>query len=142
MAGPSDTPDPGQLVMNALFGMSGALAPAGTPEKTVVDALEYVFAAENTPEYAQAFEALFGEKANLDNRFGVRLHPASGGKYLQLTGPKRLSGEATKPQELFGHVMVLGIFTSPVVRAALALHGWRIEFIEAVEKKPGPILVR
>lgn len=128
------TPPDGQQALVAMFQMIMALGPPGVSEESVSNSLEYAFGMEHKPEFALAFDCLFdAQKLAARARWGVRLHPPSGGSPILMHGPKRL-GERVSKDDLLAFALALGAFTSPILRAVLALHGWRVEFVEVAEK--------
>lgn len=132
--------DPQALMAQVLFVMVKGMAPPGTTDDAVAQALDYAIAMEDKPEFALAFERIYeDDKVAARPRWGIKLHHATVGTHLY-HAPKRLGvrGNGTdKPEDVSAFALSYGCFTSPALRAVLALHGYRIEFIEiAIKDKP------
>jgi len=111
------------------------LGPAGTTQEQAMEALNLAQEMEQRPDWLQANDAFLSpERATKRPGFGVRLHHRKL-EPIFIKGTKRV-GPATPTDDLLGFGLIVGLLTSPILRAVLIEHGYRAEFVEIAQKSP------
>ena len=135
--------DPQDMIAQTMFVLVRGMAPPDATDEQVVEAMQYAAQMEMSPEFELAFDRLYNpEKRAARARWGVKLHHTATAQGPHLFhGPKLLNRGDDPPADVASFLVAFGCFNSPVVRAVLALHGYRVEFVEVATKPTSKIII-
>ena len=133
---------PEEAIFEGLIGMLSVLAPH-VPEQKLWQLAEYVLLEQE--KLVTEFLPLIGDEEKLKSRpvWGVKLTGPDGGQghVLGFKHPKLCASDGTL---ILGHIQVLSLVTSPIVRAVLRAYGFEYSFVEApadVLQQPSRVII-